>query len=140
METSLHITVVIADVGNIDVGNNDWSKGLNCTVPLLKFVLYSPFNRETEDDINRSSNDILDDDPTPQSLAIHSMTQGDDEEDDLSGNDPDVSQFVTSGMEVDTPVKFEMGETSMRHRLLEHQIILHQVTYRYLISGTICLP
>lgn len=83
-------------------------------------------NGETEDDINRSSNDILDDDPTPQSLAIHSMTQGDDEEDDLSGNDPDVSQFVTSGMEVDTPVKFEMGETSMRHRLLEHQIILHQ--------------
>ena len=73
----------------------------------------------------------MDDDPTPQSLAIHSMTQGEDEgdegeeeegEDDLVGEDLERSQFVTSGMEVDTPVKLGNGEISLRHRLLEHQV------------------
>ena len=75
-------------------------------------------------------NDNLDEDPTPQSLAIHSMTQG-EEDDDLSGNDPDRSQFgisaSASGMEIDTPLKIGGPRTPLRQRLLEQQLVVNQV-------------
>ena len=74
---------------------------------------------------NLTINEYVDDDPTPQSLAIHSMTRdGDDDDDDRKDDDddrrddgeeghPDLSQFA-SGMEVDTPLKLGAG-TAQRY-------------------------